>query len=302
MLDETKDSIKSSITERLTSPVLGSFFSFWFILNWKGVYFLFYPGSNLAAQEKIEIYYTTYATWWNGLILPGLLSLAFIYFYPYLANAAFEIWKQSEQEKKEAALKIEKKSVVSGEEFAELETKYHIEVAEFRSRIKSQDEEMERTREALGTHSTSLKKEITELNKKLEQTQSTLDETTKKLVEEKDRYQIAENHIKQLETGIESLHKQRNKESNELEAEYTEKANRASQDLEKQRNEKEKALQQLQSIRRQIGDFTELNSLVKAFTRERDPAKKAAIGNHINETYKKHDIDNKFHENKEYQI
>ncbi|WP_165725410.1 hypothetical protein [Pseudoalteromonas sp. SA25] len=84
-LSDLSNSIKSSITDKVTHPLLGSFIVSWFFFNWKAVYFICF--SNLDAAYKIKSITENYSDWHLNLFLPLTSSLVLVFLLPLFTAA-----------------------------------------------------------------------------------------------------------------------------------------------------------------------------------------------------------------------
>lgn len=157
------NSFKAHLYERTSSPLIGSFIFYWIICNYKLVIVLFssYEPTemfqiikNLYPQEKItlwtgfDIHY--YSLLGNGLLMPLLIALAYIFIIPYPSKLIYSFWKNRQKELLKIKYKIEDETPI-GEEQArklrstlyELQKKYDSqfeEVTNLKSLINSTDE------------------------------------------------------------------------------------------------------------------------------------------------------------------
>tara|TARA_R110000744_G_scaffold323883_1_gene429755 strand:+ start:450 stop:1286 length:837 start_codon:yes stop_codon:yes gene_type:complete len=84
-LSDLSNSIKSSITDKVTHPLLGSFIISWFFFNWKAVYFICF--SNLDATYKIKSVTENYSDWCLNLFTPLISSLVLVFLLPLFTAA-----------------------------------------------------------------------------------------------------------------------------------------------------------------------------------------------------------------------
>ncbi len=122
MIDVVKNSIKSTLYDRITSPLFGSFAISWSVWNYKLIVVLL---SSMKAPEKltyIEKYiYTDPATiWYQGMSYPLMTSVAFIIFYPFPAKIIYEYWQLQQKSLKTIKQKIEDETPLTQEESRKL--------------------------------------------------------------------------------------------------------------------------------------------------------------------------------------
>ncbi|MBB1292996.1 hypothetical protein [Pseudoalteromonas sp. SR41-4] len=79
-LIDMSNSIKASITDKVTHPLLGSFIISWLFFNWKAIYFLFF--SNLDVVYKLKAVSENYSDLCLNLVFPLASSLALVFLLP----------------------------------------------------------------------------------------------------------------------------------------------------------------------------------------------------------------------------
>lgn len=122
------NSFKANLYERTTSPLLGSFIFYWIICNYKFIVILF--DKDLTSENKFiaidNLYKTDYISISilnipiNGLLLPLLISLAYVLILPFISKFIHKAWIWHQNELK----KISNGKVLTEKEFGELQQKY----------------------------------------------------------------------------------------------------------------------------------------------------------------------------------
>jgi hypothetical protein len=109
MLEELLQSTRASLTERLTSPLLGTFLLSWVIWNWKFLVILFSDASVLTtfALTQTHSFPDAQAILLRGLLLPAITALAFILLYPYPYRWVLEYTLQQQRRTAAVRLKVE---------------------------------------------------------------------------------------------------------------------------------------------------------------------------------------------------
>ena len=114
-MEETTNSIKDAIKERLTNPFLGKLLLAWILWNWKIPYISFFvseenliPENELEKTNKLEFVsnYLTPDSFWdfcNIYLVPFLITGILIWVVPWLSNIVFNV---SEYYRKKKSLKI----------------------------------------------------------------------------------------------------------------------------------------------------------------------------------------------------
>jgi hypothetical protein len=70
---EVSHSLKESLKDKVTHPLLGSFIISWFFFNWKAVYFMLF--ANIDSIYKLKTVSNNYSDIWLNLLLPLISAL-----------------------------------------------------------------------------------------------------------------------------------------------------------------------------------------------------------------------------------
>lgn len=144
MLEEFEKSVKATLYDRLTSPLVGSLVTAWSICNYK---FFLIILSNLSFAEKsvaLENYFSrsndfirllnwilscfnrgeitspTFCYYLNTYAIPVCWAVIYIFVYPWAAEKVFKKWQNYIEKKREIKNDIEKKRRITVEEAEEL--------------------------------------------------------------------------------------------------------------------------------------------------------------------------------------
>ena len=144
MLEEFEKSVKATLYDRLTSPLVGSLVTAWSICNYK---FFLIILSNLSFAEKsiaLENYFSrsndfirllnwilswfnrgeitssTFCYYLNTYAIPVCWAVIYIWLYPWAAAKVFKKWQYYIEKKREIKNDIEKKRRITVEEAEEL--------------------------------------------------------------------------------------------------------------------------------------------------------------------------------------
>jgi len=118
MVDEIVKSAKAQLSERIASPLIGSFAISWCIWNYKFLVILFSAASvsqTFALIDKI-VFPTTWSLILNGVLLPAATTFAYIFVYPYPAKYVYEFTRRRQKEINEVRQRIEDETLLSIEE------------------------------------------------------------------------------------------------------------------------------------------------------------------------------------------
>ncbi|WP_157207047.1 hypothetical protein [Mariniflexile maritimum] len=106
-MEETKNSFKDALKERISNPFLGKLFLAWMIWNWKITYVTFFVSENRLNENRLE-FVSDYLSadcpfdFFNIYIVPILITIILIWLFPYITHEAY---KASEKFRKKKALK-----------------------------------------------------------------------------------------------------------------------------------------------------------------------------------------------------
>jgi len=118
MVDEILKSAKAQISERIASPLIGSFVISWCLWNYKFLVILFSSAS--VSQTFALIDKIAFPTFWalvlNGILLPILTAVAYIFAYPYPAKYVYEFTRRRQKEINEVRQRIEDETLLTIEE------------------------------------------------------------------------------------------------------------------------------------------------------------------------------------------
>lgn len=79
-LIDVSNSLKTSITDKFTHPLLGSFIISWLFFNWKAVYFMVFSAHDVV--YKLKAVSENYSNLYLNLIFPLVSSLALVFLLP----------------------------------------------------------------------------------------------------------------------------------------------------------------------------------------------------------------------------
>jgi len=129
-MKEFLNSFKAHLYDRTKSPFLGAFIFYWLICNYKLVMIIFdsslkinqkfeliksiYPQDKFTLWNGVDIYYSILIG--NGLLIPLLITLAYILLLPLFSNQIHKLWLEHQDKLKE----ISNKQLYTDKEFGEL--------------------------------------------------------------------------------------------------------------------------------------------------------------------------------------
>jgi hypothetical protein len=118
LINDLLSSAKETIIERFSSPLLGSFIIAWGLWNYKFLVILFSAASITQTFQLIEsISFPNAATvWLQGIILPLLSALAYVFVYPFPAKFIYTFRLKRQREVNEVRRLIEEETLLTLEQ------------------------------------------------------------------------------------------------------------------------------------------------------------------------------------------
>lgn len=118
MIDEILKSAKTQISERIASPLIGSFSLSWCLWNYKFLVILF---SNASVSQTFSLvdsvaFPTMRSLVINGVLLPAFTAVIYIFGYPYPARFVYEFTRRRQKEINEIRQRIEDETLLTIEE------------------------------------------------------------------------------------------------------------------------------------------------------------------------------------------
>jgi len=157
------NAFKAHLYERASNPFLGTFAFYWLIFNYKLVIVLI--DSELKAGEKFELIKTLYPqevynVWigfdlyyytllGNGLLLPLIITLLYIFIAPYPIRFIYEFWKNKQKELLEIKQKIDDDTPLTKEQSKKIRQEILNLEIEYENSFKRKDEEIYQLKEML---------------------------------------------------------------------------------------------------------------------------------------------------------
>jgi len=118
MVDEIVKSAKAQLSERIASPLIGSFAISWSLWNYKFLVILFSAASVTQTFTLIDkiVFPTTWSLILNGVLLPAATTFAYIFLYLYPAKYVYEFTRRRQKEINEVRQRIEDETLLTIEE------------------------------------------------------------------------------------------------------------------------------------------------------------------------------------------
>ncbi len=94
-IDEIKNSFKTNLYDRISSPLYGTFIASWSVWNWKIIWVTIFVSekhlhSNNVILNKVDYIVTFYCNWIDNFIIPLMLTGLFIWLVPYISELAYK--------------------------------------------------------------------------------------------------------------------------------------------------------------------------------------------------------------------
>jgi hypothetical protein len=175
MLDEMRKSLSHVVSERMTSPVFGTFVISWMGFNWKVLFFAL--SSSIDTVKKIALIDNTLNRRYS-VIYPIISTIILVVVYPWVAMAGFIVWEHAKNIKVSLKNYLGRKVLLTRAqslslrlEMKNIEEKYNALLEEEKSNLSKNKfalAEKEKEIESMASKLSSLQNAINGMNKKLE--------------------------------------------------------------------------------------------------------------------------------------
>jgi len=139
LIKDTFTSIKSTLFERVSSPLAGSFIFSWIIWNWKLLVTMFFGDEDTST--RINTIITKYYDVSHLITYPLMSTTLLILFYPLLSFVAFACWEWIEPTKRRLKAYFEGKTPLTNYEAKMLRARLNAEREEMDSIWKVKEDE-----------------------------------------------------------------------------------------------------------------------------------------------------------------
>ena len=118
MVDEIVKSAKAQLSERIASPLIGSFAISWCLWNYKFLVILFSYASVSHTFVLVDtiVFPSIWLLIFNGVLFPAATTFAYIFVYPYPAKYVYEFTRHRQKEINEVRQRIEDETLLTIEE------------------------------------------------------------------------------------------------------------------------------------------------------------------------------------------
>lgn len=118
MIDDVINSVRRHLSDRLVSPLMGSFVLCWAVWNYK---FVLIALSTAPLAERLaligqEVFPDGRTTWWNGVWIPMCGSLVYVFLYPWPARWTYHYAKWQQKALLQVRRKLEDETPLTVEE------------------------------------------------------------------------------------------------------------------------------------------------------------------------------------------
>jgi len=149
MTGDILNSIKATLYDRISNPLIGAFFASWFIWNYKFVWVLFSASSFPEKFKHIDkiLYPTDFLMFWHFVIMPACFAYLYLYWLPKLSHMVYRHHQTKQKELKKIRQEIEDETPLTQEEYRKirfnvrvLESKHQQEMDELIAKHKATDD------------------------------------------------------------------------------------------------------------------------------------------------------------------
>jgi hypothetical protein len=168
MIDDLKKTISSTLYERVTSPLIGSFAVSWSIWNYK--FFLIILSSGPYSQKKVyldEMFPGFWLNTFNMFVMPLCGTCFYLFAYPHIAKFVYEIWQKYIADKEKIRQDVKKEIPITEEQANKLRQSLASKTIEFENLLSDKSERIKNL-EARGdksmTHIDEQEEKISELS------------------------------------------------------------------------------------------------------------------------------------------
>lgn len=196
-MKELLQSIFLTSKERISNPIIGTFFISWTAFNWKPIIFLL--TSDQKIEDKINYIDSNFSTMYNLLLYPLITVLIYILVIPYV-NLLFEYLLEFSRIKRNfISISKQKQIIDNKKELAIEEIKLEEAQRDFKERkhqnnliedlhksIQAKEEQLLIERERFNELNNKIKNESSYLNRRFQEDRKEFDVKMKSLIEEND--------------------------------------------------------------------------------------------------------------------
>jgi len=151
MFDEIISSTRTTLAERLSSPLMGSFVISWCLWNYKFLVILFSAASVTKTFELIDslVFPDLTSLLLQGILFPGLTAAAYIFIYPYPARIVFEFTRKRQKDMNEIRRRIADETLLTLDESRKIRSEFVRIENEYKEEIDSKTQEIERLKDVV---------------------------------------------------------------------------------------------------------------------------------------------------------
>lgn len=145
--EELSTTVKATLYERVSSPLLGTFLFAWVVFNWKAILLLTFSDSSMFS--RLIVIEANYVNLWDNLYWPLIYASIFTLIYPVVSVVPFLIWEFFASIKVKARRRITStetltiaQSIAMKNENRDLEKKYAEAMGENSKKVTQLEEEL----------------------------------------------------------------------------------------------------------------------------------------------------------------
>ncbi|EJG02256.1 hypothetical protein [Flavobacterium sp. F52] len=149
MFDETKKSVESILSQRLSSPFYGTLIISWLIWNWKIIYLTIFVSEDTITVTKIQYIIQNYSEEKYIVWFPLLSTFLLLTVVPFITNGAYWLdllftnWRESKKQS------VQNKQMLSLEQSVKIRAQIVQMEKEFKDLLSDRDNEIEQLKSLL---------------------------------------------------------------------------------------------------------------------------------------------------------
>jgi len=151
MISELTKSINSTLYERVTSPLFGTFMLSWAIWNWKIIYLTLFVSADKVKVTKIEYISSNYSDIHLLVTYPIVSTFFLLTVFPFIANAAYWSHLKFQKWKTDKKHQVELSQLLTLKQSIQIRTDIAEQEKEFNELLTSKNSEIESLKTQLET-------------------------------------------------------------------------------------------------------------------------------------------------------
>ena len=142
MLNELRKSINAALYERTSSPLFGTFFASWSVINWKIIYLTLFDSESKANGAKINYILDHYFNVHHLITYPLISTVVLLTLVPFATNGSYWLHLKFSQWRQDKKHDIEKSQRLTIEQSLKIKVEIAKQMANFEKLIADKDAEI----------------------------------------------------------------------------------------------------------------------------------------------------------------